>query len=105
MATVIGSQGNDFRQCQILNEKSNYSLSFSSLGEHGAIVWEARVKGDLSLPALETSSGDSLGQLAPHLAPGEDLQSCDNGSSMQLKSNLAGLNLCRAGIKQRRFPL
>lgn len=47
------------------------------------IVWEARVKGDLSVPALETSSGCSLGQLAPHLSPGEDLQSCDNGSSMK----------------------
>lgn len=83
MATVIGRNGNDFRQCQILNEKSNYSCSFRSLGELRMIVWEARVKGDLSVPALETSSGCSLGQLAPHLSPGEDLQSCDNGSSMK----------------------
>lgn len=89
MAIVIGRNGNDFRQCQILNEKSNYSYSFRSLGELRMIVWEARVKGDLSVSALETSSGCSLGQLAPHLSPGEDLQSCDNGSSMKLSKQLS----------------
>lgn len=100
MATVIGRNENDFRQCQILNEKSNYSCPFHSPGELGMIVWGARVKGDLRAPALETSSTASLGQLAPYLAPGEDLQACDNGSSMGLKSNLAGLTECSAGIKQ-----
>lgn len=37
------------------------------------IVWEAGVKGDLSVPVLETNSRYRLGQLAPHLTPGEDL--------------------------------
>jgi hypothetical protein len=90
---------NDFRQCQILNEKSNYSCSFSFLGELGMTVWEARVKGDLSMPALQSNSRYSVGQLALHLGPGEDLQSCDNGRSKEFKSNLAGLNGYRAGIK------
>lgn len=83
MATLVGRNGNDFRQCQILNEKSKYSCSFHSLEELGRTVWEARVKGDLRAPASETGSVDRLGQRAPHLAPGEDLQTCDNGSSME----------------------
>ena len=103
MATVVGRNGNDFRQCQILNEKSNYSCSFHCLGERGMTVWEARVKGDLRAPALETSLRYSLGQLAPHPAPGEDLQACDNGSSVEFKSNLARLIGCSAGIKQGRL--
>lgn len=105
MATVVGRKANDCRRCQILNEKSNYSRSLHSLGDRRMIVREARVKGDLSLPALETNSRGSWGQLAPLLAPGEDLQSCDNGNSLELKSNLAGLNPCRAGIQRGRFPL
>lgn len=63
---LTGRNGNDFRQCQILNEKSNYSCCSRSLGELWTIVREARVEGDLSMPAFQTSSRYSLGQLAPH---------------------------------------
>lgn len=100
MATVIGGTGNDFRQCQILNEKSNYSCSSRVLGELEMIAWGARVKGPLGAPALETSAADGLGQFAPHLAPGEHLQARDNGSGMEFKSSFAGLIGCSADIKQ-----
>lgn len=53
------------------------------------IVWEAGVKGDLSMPALETSSRESLGQLAPHLAPREDL-CVTMGAARNLKSTSLG---------------
>lgn len=66
-------------------------------------VWEARVKGDLGVPALETSLRYSLGQLAPHLASGRDLQACDNGGGLEFESNLAGSIGCSTGIRQGRL--
>lgn len=97
MATITGRNKNGFRQCQVLNEKSNYSCPFRSPGELRMIVRGAGVKGDLQAPALETSSTASVGLLASCLAPGEDVQACDNGSSMGLKSNLAGLTSIKQG--------
>ncbi|KAL6039734.1 hypothetical protein STEG23_000346 [Scotinomys teguina] len=60
------------------------------------IVWDARVKGDLSVPALERSSTYSLGQLALHLAPGEDLQPRDNRGTAEYPSQLQGKRLASA---------
>jgi hypothetical protein len=69
------------------------------------IVWNARVRGDLSMAALERSSRYSLGQLALHLAPGEDLQSCDNRRSEEFKSNLAWLNQEQSWYQVKEFTL
>lgn len=44
MATVLGSNRNDFRWCQNLNEKSNYSWLCSLLAANPALLWETRVQ-------------------------------------------------------------
>lgn len=62
------------------------------------IVWGAGVKGDLR--RLLWRPAARRAQVSLPLAPGEDLQACDNGSSTGLKSNLAGLTGGSAGIKQ-----
>lgn len=42
MATVLGSNRNDFRWCQNLNEKSDCSWSSSLLATHPVPLWETR---------------------------------------------------------------
>lgn len=44
MATVLGSNRNDFRWCQNLNEKSDYCWPCSLLAAKPVLLWETRAQ-------------------------------------------------------------
>lgn len=61
MATVLGSNRNDFRWCQNLNEKSNYSWPCSLLAADAVLLWESRVRerAQGSCPAAADTPGSA----------------------------------------------
>lgn len=50
MAAVLGSSSNDFRWCQNLNEKSDWSWPNSLLAAHPALLWGTGVQGCADTP-------------------------------------------------------
>lgn len=71
MATVLGSSRNDFRWCQNLNEKSDYSWPCRLLAAHPALLWEPRVQewAQGSCPAA-ADTPSSTGVMGPRTATG-----------------------------------